>query len=207
MKVLYKIKSIISGLQHKGRPLDGIADFSIISCNCIGGLLYHDYGRKFLSPTINLYINSPDFIKFALNLEKYLNYELIEVKNRKYPIGKLGDILVHFLHYDTFAEAKTKWEERKKRVIYDNIFIIMTDRDEFDEKLLKDFEKITFKKVLFSHKKLNIEDCVYVKKDFKKDMVDDLTKYIDFKGTRVYDYYFDFDKWFTGNFKTKECIK
>ena len=31
-------------------------DFTIFSCNCTGGVLYHDLGMKFLSPTINLYM-------------------------------------------------------------------------------------------------------------------------------------------------------
>ena len=31
------------------------------------------------------------------------------------------DVLVCFQHYDTFEEAKKKWDERKKRVDYDHI--------------------------------------------------------------------------------------
>lgn len=31
-------------------------DFEIISSNCIGGILYHDVGEQFRTPTINLII-------------------------------------------------------------------------------------------------------------------------------------------------------
>ena len=40
---------------------------SIISQNCIGGVFYHDMKCEFLSPTINLFIRQPDFIKFLNN--------------------------------------------------------------------------------------------------------------------------------------------
>lgn len=45
--------------------------FSLISANCIGGVLTHDVGEQFRSPTINLII--PEFIKFAENLKFYLS--------------------------------------------------------------------------------------------------------------------------------------
>lgn len=66
----------------------------------------------------------------------------------------------------------------------------------------------------FEHQPCTIISCncigqhpeiVYVKKDRNKRMVDDLTKYINTRGTKVYEYYFDFDKWLTGNFETGDC--
>ena len=54
VKVYGKLKSIISSKKRtvkRNYPLTN--DFSIISCNCVGGLLYHDFDMKFLSPTIN----------------------------------------------------------------------------------------------------------------------------------------------------------
>lgn len=43
--------------------------FSIVSQNCIGGVFYHDMEMEFLSPTINLYFEQPDFVLFVLNLK------------------------------------------------------------------------------------------------------------------------------------------
>lgn len=206
-KALYKIKSAIALKHRKDKKIKFKNQFTIISCNCIAGLLYHDYGLEFLSPTINLYIESPDFVKFVNNLREYLSYNLIEIPNAKYPIGLLHDIKVHFLHYTSFEEAKTKWDIRKKRINYDNIFVIMSDRDKYTDSLLDEFNKIPYKKVLFTHKKINNENAVFVKKDKKKLMVDDLTKFINLKGDRTYEYYFDFDNWLTGKYTVKECKK
>ena len=205
-RVLYKIKKIISSKNRKEKTGEIDSNISIISCNCIGGLIYHDYHKKFLSPTINLYIESPDFIKFVLNLRYYLSLNLEEVKGYKYPVGRLNDVYIHFLHYKSFYDAAIKWNQRKTRINYNNIFVIMTDRDNFNENLIDSFKNITYKKVLFSHKQYDIDECVYLKKYKKKEMVDDLTKYINYKGDKVYEYYFDFEKWLTGNFSVKECI-
>ena len=48
-------------------------DISIISMNCTGGILYHDLGLQFRSPTVNLFMRAEDFIKFCENLEFYLS--------------------------------------------------------------------------------------------------------------------------------------
>ena len=64
-------------------------DFTVISQNCIGGVFYHDMGLKFLSPTIDLYIPEPDFIKFISNLEYYINTDLEISDGENYPIGLL----------------------------------------------------------------------------------------------------------------------
>lgn len=207
VKLFYKIKEIISSRRRITKSCHFDRDFSIISCNCIGGLIYHDYNLKFLSPTINLYIESPDFIKFVQNLSNYLSLELIEIFGYKYPVGKLGDIKIHFLHYDSFYDAKMKWDERKKRVNFSNIFVIMSDRDNYSDSLFSEFKKIKYKKILFSHKFIDDDEVVFVEKDRNKPMVDDLTKYIDFRGNKVYEYYFDFEEWLAGNKTAKECMK
>lgn len=40
-------------------------NFTIISSNCIGGLIYHRLGKEFNSPTINLRFYQNEFIKFV----------------------------------------------------------------------------------------------------------------------------------------------
>lgn len=46
-------------------------DVSIISMNCTGGILSHDLGLQFKSPTVNLFFRAEDFIKFCENIEHY----------------------------------------------------------------------------------------------------------------------------------------
>jgi uncharacterized protein (DUF1919 family) len=125
-------------------------NFTIISQNCIGGVFYHDMQQKFASPTINLYIQQPDFIRFVMNLKYYMSCELEMRWGEEYPIGVLDDIRVDFMHYDTCQDAKLAWDRRKKRINYKNIVVISTDRNEFDEGTFSEWRRIPYPKVLFT---------------------------------------------------------
>lgn len=57
-------------------------NFTILCSNCMGGVIYHRLNKKFLSPTINLWMHQPDFLKFVMNLDKYIPENLEFVKNR-----------------------------------------------------------------------------------------------------------------------------
>lgn len=49
---------------------------TIIASNCNGGIIYHDLGMKFYSPTINLFFYPKDYIKFISNLKYYLSLSI-----------------------------------------------------------------------------------------------------------------------------------
>lgn len=114
-----------------------LSEISLISMNCIGGIIYHDTHQKFLSPTVNLFFTPKDFLKFVENLDYYLSIVPTVENGGKYPIGRLGDITLYFMHYKSADEALSKWEERKKRINRDKIFVIMVERDGFTQ---QDFE-------------------------------------------------------------------
>ena len=103
---------------------------SIISSNCIGGIIYHDLGLEFKSPTINLFFFDEDFILFLENLENFLKVvpTEIKIKGYDYPIGQLKynnfKVKLFFMHYKTFDEARKKWEMRKDKININNLFII-----------------------------------------------------------------------------------
>lgn len=131
-------------------------NFSLITNNCIGGIICHDLHLKFMSPTINLYFTNSDFIIFCSNLKEYLNLEISESKlhNKSFPVGVLsgskGDVYIYFMHYKNFNEAKTKWDERKNRINYGNLFIIMEAQKASEESLLQ-FNTIPYEnKVIFT---------------------------------------------------------
>lgn len=97
--------------QYRNRFIN--QNITILSMNCTGGILYHDLGLQFLSPTVNLYIKAQDFIKFCENLKYYLSIDqMIQckepgiVEDRKYPVAYLGDILLYLVHYHTVEEAQ-----------------------------------------------------------------------------------------------------
>ncbi len=134
---------------EKNRNLYNQEQISFIAQNCIGGVIYHDMNKKFLSPTINLYFSASDFIKFVNNLEYYLSLD-INITNNDPITAELDDIKLYFLHYNSEEEAIQKWEERKKRIIKDKIFVICTDRDGFDDECMEKFKNIKLPKALIT---------------------------------------------------------
>lgn len=57
------------------------------------------------------------------------------------------------MHYKTFEDAKEKWDSRKNRLNYNNLFIICTDRDGCTYEQIKRFDQLTYKnKIMFTHK-------------------------------------------------------
>ena len=125
-KVYRKIAKKIVYIGYKKR-LDN-KNPTIISSDCAGGIISSNLGLKFNSPTINLYFSKGDFWEFVLNLNGYLSCELVEKKDadKSYPVGTLTlndkTIVINFMHYKSFDEAKNKWNERKKRVDFSNIY-------------------------------------------------------------------------------------
>lgn len=131
---------------------------SIIASDCFGGFMYHNLGLQFRSPTVNLLIEKSNFIEFVTHLKEYLAAELTEITDNsvEYPVGLLkhGDnsVRIDFMHYKTFEQAKQKWEERKKRVSFDNICIVQLIADVTEDDI-KAFDKLPFEsKMLVANK-------------------------------------------------------
>lgn len=64
-----------------------------------------------------------------------------------------GGIKIHFLHYETFAEANESWIRRSKRISWENNYFILVERDGCTYEDLLRFDKLPFKhKVALVHK-------------------------------------------------------
>lgn len=187
-------------------------DFSIISSDCVGGLVYHDLGMKFLSPTINLAIPAHDFIKFCENLDYYISLTPVEanykqrMNDESYPILKIDDIYIHCIHYNNSDDAIKKWEERKTRINWNNILMIFSAKDGFDNSILERIDKLSYPKVLYSNKQYLYEWCCYMKDSKKLKDVGDLTRYTSIFGVKRYEKYFDIIEWING-IDIKKCKK
>lgn len=171
-------------------------DFTILSNTCIGGVICNDLGHRFLSPTINLYITPSQFVKFLENLDYYLSLEIEPVETKlKYPVGKLGDIILYFKHYKTIEQAIQKWNERKKRINKDNLFIMMTDRWCLPYEYLERFNKLSYEnKVCFTHKRYDEFECCKVVEKWKDaHCVGVITDVANIFGKRLYQYAKDFN--------------
>ncbi len=142
-------------------------DFSIVCSTCIGGHIYHDLGMKFLSPTINMYISNPDFIKFACNLKDYMSQELRFVETDKdFPVAMLGDIELNFNHASTNEEAADNWNRRKARINYDNLYFIFFYREGMTIEQIREIEKAHCKRAaVITYKPLDLPYAVHLKGD------------------------------------------
>lgn len=136
---------------------------TIISSNCIGGVILHELGLPFETPTINLYFEPKFFLEFISDLKKYISLPISEKISEgvRYPIGTIGDkVEVHFLHYDSFEQAKSKWEDRKKRINYNNLFFILTDRNGLTFEDAKRFDDLPYEnKILLTVKDYKNIEC------------------------------------------------
>lgn len=128
---------------------------TIIASNCIGTFMYYDMKLRFNSPTINLSFDMNDYVRFLENLHWYLEQPVVPCADDRfdYPCGMVGDVEIRFNHYKTFEEAVVKWNERRQRIDWDNLFIIGIDGDECTYDSLRRFDALPYpNKVIFTHK-------------------------------------------------------
>ena len=132
-----------------------------ILCNtCVAGVVYHDLGLQFRSPTVNTLIYEKEFIWFLNRLEEYLQCEPVEIflEGVTYPVGELRledeAVQLHFMHYKSSREAKEKWLERCQRVDLNNLYVIFLCRIRMypDSKLYQAFRALPYKnKVMLTY--------------------------------------------------------
>lgn len=174
--------------------------FSIISNNCTAGFFYKALGMEFTSPTWNLIIKPNEYPKFCSNIKYYLSTECqFSCYNRRtqnlddglYPIGKLDDIYIHFVHYRTWEDAIQAWNRRKERVYYDNLFFVFDENaDVLPKKAISDFINLPHKnKVVFQRKVMyNLPYTIFTEKSINPFAVD-----------KLYEEWFDLVGWINGD--------
>ncbi len=152
-------------------------DFTIISNNCWAGKVYQYMDMPYLTPTVGLYFFADDYLRFVKNLRYYLSLELqfIPMQESRYatilherklcnvPIGVLDDVEIVFRHYKTEQEASEKWERRKARVNWNNLFIKFSRMNGCTDEHLRQFSELPFKnKFMFNiSKKIVFRDEYY----------------------------------------------
>lgn len=156
-------------------------DFTIISMNCIGGVIYHELNEEFRTPTVNLWMEPHDYIKFVQNLKEYIEAEVEQIESdHDYPMGLLKDIKIHFMHYSDFQTAKRKWDERKARINWNNLYFMMVQCEGCTKEIVELFEKLPYKnKVIFTTEEYsNISCAVHIQGTVnEKNEIIDLCQY------------------------------
>ena len=137
-----------------------------------GGVIYNELGLKMLSPTINMFCAGKDYIEFLKRYEYYLKIKMKEYSNECYIDGSLGrevfypkgildnSIVWKFNHNTNAREAVEKWNERSKRVNFNNIAVIMIiqcDEDAYE------FDALNLdKKIGVYYKDLGLKDVIFI---------------------------------------------
>lgn len=176
-----KLRTIYIDLTKKKRLKKiNCSDFTIISNNCWAGLIYQSYGLPYNTPTVGLFIMAEDYIKFLSDFKRYINMpiEFIDYKDSKwydyqknkaafgkYPIGRIDDVEIHFLHYKTEDEVLEKWTRRCKRINWDKLIVKFNDQNGCRYEHLKKFEELPYRnKICFTVKNYcDLPDVITIK--------------------------------------------
>ena len=114
---------------------------SVICNNCTGAMMLHDLGYRLDTPTVNLWMNTSDYLEFVRSMPEILfkDIENITPIDSTYPVGLLDNkITLHFLHYSSFSDAITQWKRRVSRVDMEHIYCLCVDNK--DDGIALDFE-------------------------------------------------------------------
>ena len=129
------------------RERNNNANFTILSQNCVGGVIYKNLGLPFLTPTINCFIEDESFAKLVEKPRFYLSKSaepLIDCyvdsidSSITYPKIKIEDIEICCLHYKNCNEAVAAWNRRRTRVNFDNLYIMANSWNTHGKKELID---------------------------------------------------------------------
>ena len=140
-------------------------NFTLISNNCLAGVIYSDLGLEFTSPTINLYFEAEDYLYFVKNIKSYTQGTLIDASDStiaSFPIGSLKpsdqllpEIKIFFMHYKSYKEAYDSWCRRCQRINYDNIFYLWeVNKVNTEFSLIQEFDNLPFNKMILCYEDL-----------------------------------------------------
>lgn len=134
-------------------------DFSIICNNCLGGYIYQYYNIEYRTPTLGLFFLAIDYIKFLSDIKSYLSKELkfISIKESMYyenykdfeedinfPIARLHDIEIFFMHYKNEEEVIEKWYRRINKINWNKLIVIMAENETCNYEVIKQFDALPF---------------------------------------------------------------
>jgi uncharacterized protein (DUF1919 family) len=178
-------------------------EFCLVANNCFGSRIYKILGREYNTPFVGLLLMPECFAKLVADFDGYMDQNIRFINNSKYPLhrkarrgeglyplGLLGDLEIHFLHYKSEEDALDAWERRKARINREHLYFILIANGPCDETVMAQFiGQDSSKKVCF-HRQKNLETpgCIYIPS--KKEHMGNLySQYQRFVGR------FDFAEW------------
>lgn len=113
--------------------------------------------------------------------------------DKNYPVAKLDDVTIHFVHYKTEQEAREKWNRRKERVNYDNLFFVTVDWIRYTKEEVEEIRKAGYKGIVILAPTPNDLDEAYYFPEHGEG--NDWLFGKDEKGIRNFEKYWDYVSW------------
>jgi uncharacterized protein (DUF1919 family) len=199
----YLIKQINrKRFKHSLRRLRN-TDFCIVANNCFGSRLYKTLGREYNTPFAGLFLMPECFAKLVADFDAYMAKDISFINKSKYPphnepgrgadqypVGLLGDLELHFVHYKNEQDALETWERRKSRLDRKHLYFILIANGPCDEQVMTRFigENPGNKVCFHRQADLSKPHCVYIPSKIE-DMGNLYSQYQRFVGR------FDFADW------------
>ncbi len=150
---------------------------SILSSNCLAGMIYHMLGMPVNVPTYNCFCKTDTFYEFLMNIEACLDdtmeeYDteslgmLNEATNDRFkymPKGVLSNnknIVWYFNHTNDISNSIEYWNKKRTLVNRDEIFALCYIKNEAQFEM---FKKLNMNKVGFAIDNYDNENIIYIK--------------------------------------------
>jgi uncharacterized protein (DUF1919 family) len=148
----------------------GNTNFTIVSNNCWGAHIYQALKMEYQTPFVGLFIPPKSYLDLLRRFDYFIRAELSfthesgvasvskwrEREGLNYPIGLLGgQVEVHFQHYASQEEARSKWQRRCQRISPDPArwFFKFDDREGATADDIREFCGLPLaNKVCFTHR-------------------------------------------------------
>ena len=190
------LNTLFSKRRRAGLAGDG---FTIISNNCWAGHVYRYFGLPYNTPTIGLYIWPECYLQLLSDLKTYMGLPLTfigweesmhpDILQRRgetdKPIGRLGDVEIVFLHYESEEEVLGKWTRRVQRIDWNHILVKCSQQNGMTWSQVEQFDRLPYDdKIIFVPISTDtIKSAVWYKNSAGKDEVEDdilsFRKYVD----------------------------
>lgn len=168
-------------------------DFTIISNNCWGGNVSTDFNIQHQSPFVGMFIMSEDYLKLCENLDYYMKQELkfIEIskwdninerrKTEHYPLAVLGDVELNMQHYKNKDEVLSKWNRRRERINWDNLYFKFEENYGATPEMLATFDNLPYdNKIIFTEQNyLHLKSAVHFTNFDLKSRMEHYTRFFD----------------------------
>ena len=195
-----KVNPVILSLRNK-RRIQRLKNqkFSLIANNCVAGTIYKDLRIEYQTPIVGLYILPSDFVKLCEKIEVYMSLPLVEIQDDQFdfPIAMLGDVKIFFMHYRDFETASESWYRRLKRFKFENIFLILVQKDGCSYEDMARFDRLSnSRKIILTSKILPELSSAVTLRSFEGQLeIGDILNYkTRYSGHRYVDE-FDFVNW------------